>query len=113
MRHEEDTLQMQCVTWFRLQYPKYEKLLFINHNNPRSKIDGARLKRMGLVSGVPDMTFLHRSVAYFIEFKSSKGKVSPNQKEWQILAASEGFYTLLIRTFDEFKFFIEKIMQNK
>lgn len=112
MRHEEDKLQMQCVAWFRLQYPKLEKLLFVNHNNPRSKIDGARLKKMGLVSGVPDMTFLHNSKAYFIEFKSSKGKVSPTQKEWQIIAANEGFYTLVIRTFDEFEFFINNIVNK-
>lgn len=48
MRNEESKLQQSCITWFRLQYPRLEKLLFaIPNGSRRDVVTGAILKRDG------------------------------------------------------------------
>jgi hypothetical protein len=40
---------------------------------------------MGKIAGVPDYCFVGEKGSFFIEFKSAKGRLSPNQKifeEW-------------------------------
>ena len=112
MRKTEQNLQMNCVTWFNLQYPKLRGLLFMNHNTPRNAIDGVKLKAMGLAAGVADMTFLHNSKAYFIELKTKTGKQSPKQIEWQKTVSNEGFQYIIIRSLDEFRDLINRIILN-
>lgn len=112
MKKTEQNLQMNCVTWFNWQYPKLRGLLFMNHNTPRNAIDGVKLKAMGLVAGVADMTFLHNNKAYFIELKTKTGKQSPNQIDWQKTISNEGFQYHIIRSLDEFKDLISGIILN-
>ncbi len=72
------------------------------HNTPRNKIDGARLKSMGMVAGVSDMIYLRYDRAPLcIEFKTDNGRQSPEQKRWQQVAESFGCEYRIIRTFDE------------
>lgn len=55
-----------------------------NLNNPRSAINGARLKAMGLTAGRPDIEIIGPggSVAV-IEIKAPKGRLSAPQKAYQ------------------------------
>lgn len=103
MKNEEYNLQKKCVQWFSYQYPQYKGLLYMNMNNPRSKINGALMKAAGMISGVADLTYLHNGKAYFIELKTPTGKISANQKEWGNKVIDNGFCYTIIRTFDEFK----------
>lgn len=51
-------------------------------------------KHMGKISGLPDYCFLSKDDSFFIEFKTSKGRLSPNQKifeEW-CAANKVGYY---------------------
>lgn len=112
MRKIEQILQMNCVTWFNWQYPKLRGLLFMNHNTPRNAIDGVKLKAMGLVAGVADMTFLYDSKAYFIELKTKTGKQSPKQIEWQKTVSMQRFSYTVVRSLDEFKDLINGIILN-
>ena len=109
MRHPEQQLQKQCYQWFLLQYPKQYGLLFMNLNNPRSKINGAIMKASGLVAGVADMTYLKDGKAYFFELKANKGRQSDNQKQWQEIVEAEGFSYQIIRSLDEFQTAIKKL----
>lgn len=50
----------------------------------RAGPDGAKLKCMGLKPGVPDFLFFHASrpgVAWWIEYKPEKGRLSEDQKQ--------------------------------
>lgn len=39
------------------------------------------LKRMGLKNGIPDLCIINAGLAYFIEVKTDKGRLSENQKK--------------------------------
>ena len=45
------------------------------------RVRGAKLKAMGALKGLPDILILHPDTgrAYFVELKSPKGRVSPEQ----------------------------------
>ena len=76
----EDRLQQECFIWHSNTYPNKRGLLYHNFNNPRNAIQGAKLKTMGLVSGVADLTLLHKTKTYFFELKTSNrtAKQKPN-----------------------------------
>ena len=112
--HAEDDLQMQCVTWFRLQFPKYARLLHHSPNGGRRNArEGARFKKMGVQPGFPDLVLLIASQdchALFIELKSATGRQEDSQKEYQALVEAQGYRYALVRSFDEFKKLIENYM---
>ena len=54
MRHLEDNLQQTCVEWWRHAYPK--RLIFhIPNGGKRNLREAVRLKKQGVVAGVPDL----------------------------------------------------------
>jgi hypothetical protein len=76
--HAEDQIQASIVDHIRTVLPG--AIVLHIHNNPRSQIDGARLKKLGLVKGAPDLLVcLPRGKGLFIEVKSPKGRVRPEQ----------------------------------
>jgi len=99
----EEKLQQDIFIWFVNTYPNKRGLLYHNLNNPRNAIQGAKLKTLGLVSGVADMTLLHEGNAYFFELKTATGKQSKRQKEWEDQVTANKFYYKIIRSLDEFK----------
>jgi hypothetical protein len=117
--HEEHDTQTALVQWFRMQYPRYAKLLFAIPNGAHlakkkvySKKEGReilicpqmkRLKDEGLTKGVPDM-FL--SIArghyhgFYIETKSTDGRPSKDQVEQQEALICQGFKVCNVKSFD-------------
>lgn len=83
----ESQIQHDCLTWFRLQYPKLALLMFaVPNGGRRDAKSGARMKHEGVVKGVADLILLIPKKGYAslcIEMKTPKGVQSDNQKEWQ------------------------------
>lgn len=109
---KEHQLQVECVKWFRLQYPYLAHALFaVPNGGRRDATTGAKLKAEGALAGVSDLVLLHpsgRHCALLIEMKSQKGTQSNKQKEWQAKITSRGEYKYVIcRNFDDFKREIE------
>jgi len=128
MKHEESSLQIACVTWWRRQYPQYSYLLFSSLNGThlsgtaaQRAIKWNRLAREGAVSGVADITLLmvrrrpaedpklnstfSRDWHYHglqIEMKSAKGKQSPEQKKFQKQVEAQGYEYFLCRDLESF-----------
>ena len=98
--------------WFHNSFPHLRGLLYLNHNTPRNAIDGARLKAMGMVAGVADMTFLYQGRAIFLEFKTSTGRQSQAQKDWQKTIESQGFEYHVVRSLDEFRTIINNAIKE-
>lgn len=74
------------------------------NNTPRNRIDGARLKAMGMVAGVSDMIYLrHNQPPLCLEFKTDIGRQAPAQVEWQRVAEATWAEYRIIRSFDEFQ----------
>lgn len=106
MKHPESQLQQACVKWFRLQYPKYEKLLYaIPNGGARSKITAAILKGEGVVSGIPDLKLAVPRKEYhglYIEMKIKGNYPEDNQKEVIALLKQQGYMVEICYTIDEF-----------
>lgn len=100
-RHSESNLQKACYKLFCTLKPLEYGLLYLNHNNAASAIQGSILKAMGMVAGVADMTYLTTPVT-FIEFKTENGKQSQPQKHWQQLVESKGYRYIIVRSQAEF-----------
>ncbi len=110
MKFFEDKLQADCYKWAHNSYPKIRGLLCYNLNNSRNKIDGAKNKIMGLQPGRADMTLYLNGTAYMIEFKTVRGVQSLVQKKWEKKIKSEGFQYYIIRSVDEFKSLMKKLL---
>ena len=109
---KEHQLQVECVKWFRLQYPHLAHALFaVPNGGRRDATTGAKLKAEGALAGVSDIILLYMSGNYgalLIEMKTKKGAQSDKQKEWQAKITSRGEYKYVIcRCFDDFKREIE------
>lgn len=107
MRHIESRIQQQCVSWFRLQFPKLSLLLFaIPNGGARSRIEASIMKGEGVTAGVADIILLHPNTAYHalcIEFKTPKGRQQDSQRKWQKAVESNGYKYAIIRSFNEFR----------
>ena len=127
MNHEESKLQQQCVTWFRAQYPEYAMLLVhpINEGSGHTQMDRRRQgihKAEGAVAGVPDLLFFmpsycpvegdNKQTAWVevhglgIEFKTSIGKQSAEQKKFQRYFEAAGYGYRIVRSIEEFRVLI-------
>jgi hypothetical protein len=99
---KEMILQMECIRIFNLMKPKEHGLLYMNHQNPKSAISGRNLKRMGLIPGVADLTYLSEQGAVFLELKTEDGRQSENQKEWQSKVVAAGYQYYIVRSISDF-----------
>lgn len=105
--HAEDDLQMQCVRWFRLQFPQLARLLHHSPNGGRRDArEGARFKQMGTQAGFPDLILLVAANGYhalMLELKTRTGRQQDTQKEYQQLVEEQGYKYVVIRSFDQFR----------
>lgn len=116
MRYREETIQINCVRWFGLQYPKHALLL---HHSPnggyKTAYEGTAFKRMGTRAGFPDLILLLPKGAHpflCIEFKTEQGRQSESQRAYQQAVESVGAVYAVCRSFDEFKTTIENYLNQ-
>lgn len=105
-RHEEDDLQINCVKWFSMQYPKLSLLLHHSPNGGRRiALEAARFKMMGTRKGFPDLILLFPNARYhalFIEMKSRKGTQQASQKQYQRAVEEMGYRYEIVRNIEGF-----------
>lgn len=115
MRHIESQIQIACVTWFRYQYPKLEKLLIAVPNGGfRNAIEAKIMKAEGVISGVSDLILLISKKGFgclCIEMKTEKGKQSANQKAWQKETELNENKYVICRNIDDFMNIINWYLQ--
>lgn len=114
----ESQIQSGCVRWFRIQYPKFQMLLFAIPNGAVLKGDKKRrgmqmnrLKAEGLVPGSADLFLSIPSgdlSGLYIEMKTPKGRQSENQKRFEEAVLGAGYGYALPRSLDEFM----KVVKN-
>ena len=71
----EDEEQIAFINWFKSKYKDY--LIFsIPNGGSRNKIEASKLKKTGLLSGIPDLIILMpNKEVLFLEMKRQKGGV--------------------------------------
>ncbi len=111
----ESTLQSQCVTWFKAQFPNI--IIFaIPNAAKRSFRLAAKMKREGMVSGIPDLFVANGCITQnciypqvleyyglFIEMKRTpKDKTTDNQNHYLQKLQDAGYKTAVCHSFEEF-----------
>ena len=103
----EDTEQQAVIQWARMTagcWPELKLLHHIPNGGSRNKREAAKLKRMGVLAGVPD---LHLPVArsgyngLYIEMKYGDGRLLASQKEFLIRAAHFNNYCAVCYTAED------------
>lgn len=114
--HEEDDLQMRCVTWFRYQFPSLARLLHHSPNGGRRDArEAARFKRMGVQAGFPDLVLLIASQGFhalFIELKTRTGRQQDTQREYQALVEEQGYRYVVVRSLEQFEKEVNTYLTN-
>lgn len=95
----EDKEQSAVIKWsqqpsIRNRYPDLKLLHHIPNERKCSPAEGARLKRMGVKAGVPDLSLPVPKGRYhglYIELKTITGRLSEPQKWWQQELTEQGY----------------------
>jgi hypothetical protein len=99
----EDQLQIAAMRWIRLAYPKAVSFHVANERKT-SPMRGAKLKKMGVLAGVPDIHILEPNKIYcglFIELKTEKGRLTPSQRDVIERIENAGYKCAVCRSLDE------------
>lgn len=100
---EEADMQSEFFKQVGLFFPQIpDKLLFaVPNGGSRNKIEAANLKRQGTKPGVADVILLIPKKGFAslcMEFKTSKGRQSEHQKEFQNQAENCGSKYVIVRS---------------
>ena len=109
MKHQESSLQTQCVKWFRYQYPNFV-IYAVPNGGSRNVREAQRLKSEGVLAGVADLTILlPQGKSLYIEMKVKGNRQTPNQKEFQQKAEALGHKYYVCYSFEDF----EKVVKQE
>ena len=79
MKRAESVLQAALIEHLRLRAVP-GLVYFAVPNNPRNRVAGGILKKMGMTAGVSDLILLHGGQAYALELKTDKGRLTDSQR---------------------------------
>jgi len=110
---KEDNLQMVCMRYIGYRYPK---VLAIHVANERqtSPQRGAKLKKMGVRAGVPDILIFKKKgglCGCAIELKIKPNKPTPKQLEFLNDLEAEYWETHVCYSFDDAKEIIDDYLK--
>ena len=105
----EDQIQQAVIRWsqqasVRKMFPQLALLYHIHNERKCTPQQGARLKRMGVKSGVPDLHLPVARGAYhglYLEMKTEKGRVSANQAWWLERLRENGCCCVVCRRWED------------
>ncbi len=103
-RHEESKIQQAVVQWFRLQYPKYI-IAAVPNGGFRNAREAAIMQREGVLA---DLVVIAQRNVLFLEMKTTKGKQSDKQKDFQNKVSKLGFEYIVCRSFEQARLAIER-----
>lgn len=92
---------MQVAAWLDWSLPKECIWWHTPNGGKRNAREAARLKRMGVKAGVPDIVIFRGCTPYFIELKSPKGRETPTQITMNNDLRSNGIEVALCKSLDE------------
>ncbi len=108
MKHEESKIQQVIISWCELNKQKYKDIEFIHHSPNggfRNIREASRFKKEGVRAGFPDLFLAVPQKGFnglFVEVKTSKGKLSPNQKLWKEKSINNGYAFYIVRSLEDF-----------
>ena len=120
----EHELQCYCVDWFRNKYP--EIMIFaipnggkrpkkINKYGKKYSSESNKLKKEGVLKGIPDLFVAKSSVfssGLFIEMKYAKNKLTDEQKEVHKYLQKAGYTVNVCYSLEQFIEAVETYLNN-
>jgi hypothetical protein len=109
MKASEHQEQVAYFDWVRLMEnsdSRYSMIFAIPNGGRRDTSTAVKLKREGVKAGVSDVFVAIPSRGYhgaFLELKTKTGRVRDSQKVFIAAAAEQGYFTEVVRGFDEIK----------
>ena len=100
--HQE---QAMLITWARhteSHWPELALLHAVPNGGWRHKATAGRLKAEGLKPGVPDLCLpvaRHGYHGLYLEMKSKKGRLRPEQKWWLVRLNAQGYHAVVCKGF--------------
>lgn len=112
MKGKEDSLQIAVATYLKLQYP-HALWWHTPNGGSRNAIEAAKLKRMGVLAGVPDIVIVYYSDMICLELKIKPNKQTDTQKEFEKKITAYGHPYAVCYNIDEAKEFIDKYLGSE
>ena len=106
----EDRLQITVAEFLDRALPADAVWFHVANQRKTSPRQGAKLKRMGVKPGVPDLCIIWRGRPIFIELKAGKGRVSVKQAELMASLTLAGAVVTVCRSLDEVSEFLAGVM---
>lgn len=106
MSNEEHRIQSAIIEWAEMAkctMPELRLLHAIPNGGKRNVVVAAKLKREGVKRGAPDLCLpVARSHWHglYIEVKTERGRLSPEQRQWQADLTEQGYFAVVVRSVD-------------
>lgn len=97
----EEDLQRQVADYLDRFLPDDSLWWHTPNGSERNRAVAAKLKSHGVKPGVPDVTVLWRGRPIFIELKTARGSLQPDQRTWRDRLTEQGVPWALCRSLDE------------
>lgn len=116
MKHQESTIQINCVKWLRYQYPQLANLFYaIPNGGYRNPVTSKIMKAEGVLAGVADLFLSYPNKTkhgLYIEMKTKAGKQSEYQKQFQSNVEAVGYQYAVCHDLIEFIDTINKYLKE-
>ena len=94
----EDQLQQSVAEFLDLALPPQAIWFHTPNGGSRNVIEAAKLKRMGVKRGVPDIYIAYGDETFWVELKTLTGTLSKEQEEFRVHALVLGHRWACVRT---------------
>lgn len=102
VKQSETAIHLEVMRFLRLAWPGDLPVFHVPNGGSRTAREAGKLKAMGVLAGVPDLTFiLPNGQTAFIELKTSDGGLSAEQIDFRTLVVALGCAYRVCRTVDE------------
>ena len=101
-RHIEESIQVACVKWFRLQYPNLV-IFAVPNGGSRNLYEAKNMKESGTLAGVADLVIVgNGGRVLFVEMKAGKNKQEDSQILFQNKVEKLGHKYIICRSREQF-----------
>ncbi|MES1926549.1 VRR-NUC domain-containing protein [Salinisphaera sp. T31B1] len=98
--HTEQATLIRMVDWNARQHPELSMLYAVPNGSDRHPAVAGKLKAEGVRKGVPDLCLPVARQGYhglYVEMKTTKGRTSPEQRDWIERLQGEGYRAAVCR----------------
>ena len=109
----EDRLQISVARFLDVALPDGAVWFAVPNGGSRDVREAAKLKAMGVKSGIPDLCIVYRGRVIFIELKTPKGRTAPTQEAVMSALTMAGAVINVCRSLEDVQAFVASIIPLK